>query len=428
MDARGNRAAQRRAWGAALSQSPRIAAAQLPKKLGFLLEPARYKVAYGGRGGAKSTSFAIALLVMGAQRTMRILCTREFQNSIEESVHALLKQQIEGLGLQAYYRVQKTKIFGVTGTEFIFSGLHNNVTKIKSYADIDICWVEEAEAISADSWQILKPTIRKEGSEIWVSFNPRLKTDPTYQDFVLNPPPDAKVVQIGWQDNPWLPEELRKEKDHLYAVDREAAEHVWGGRTKEFNKAEILLGKWQAKAFRIRSFWDGPYQGADWGFARDPSALVRCYIAEETIDGITYQDLYVSHEAYGVGVEITDLPAFFAERVPGAESYVTRADSARPETISHMQRHGWSRMEPSKKGKGSVEDGIMHLRGYRRIYIHPRCKETIQEAKLWSWKTDRKSGDILPVPVDKHNHVWDSVRYALEPVMRHEGDRGLLVI
>jgi phage terminase large subunit len=192
--------------------------AQLPRKLAFLFKPARYKVLHGGRGGAKSWGVARALLIMGTERPIRILCAREIQNSISESVHKLLSDQIAALGLDAFYKVQETAIKGVNGTEFAFVGIRQQgVQKIKSYEGYDICWVEEAQTVTDRSWSILTPTIRKPGSEIWITFNPDLEDDPTYQRFVVNPPTGAQVVEVNYTDNPWLPAELRVEMEDLRA-------------------------------------------------------------------------------------------------------------------------------------------------------------------------------------------------------------------
>lgn len=206
--------------------------AEFPEALWFLFEPHRYKVPWGGRGAAKSWGIARALLIMGTQRPLRILCAREIQKSIADSVHALLKDQVERLALEGFYRVLESEIRGNNGTSFIFAGLKHNVSSLKSIEACDICWVEEAETVSKDSWETLIPTIRKDGSEIWVSFNPKLETDETYKRFVLKPPPGAVVRKISWRDNPWFPEVLRIEKDHLQATDPATYQHVWEGACK----------------------------------------------------------------------------------------------------------------------------------------------------------------------------------------------------
>ena len=391
---------------------------EFPEKTKFLFEPHRYKVLWGGRGGAKSHSIARALLVLSLRSKIRILCARELQLSITDSVHKLLKDLIDELGLLEYFRVLNTTIRSTTGSEFIFSGLKSNVSKIKSMEAVDIAWVEEAHTVSKDSWDTLIPTIRKEGSEIWASFNPHEDDDPVYQMFVANePPPDSVVIQVGWEDNPWLPDMLVREKDYLYSVDKDAADHVWGGKTKKISNALVLLGKVVVEPFEPEEDWGGPYQGADWGFANDPATLVRCWERDvATKKEPLARELYIGREVYGVGVETVDLPEFFSA-VPDVAEYVTRADSARPENISHCQNHGLPLFEGVKKTPGSVKAGVSYLRGYKRIVIHPECKHAIEEAGLWSFKKDPKTGDVLPVLIDKHDHCWDAVRYALAPII-----------
>lgn len=206
--------------------------ADFPEELECLFKPSRYKILYGGRGAAKSWGVARALLVLGANRPLRVLCAREFQSSIRDSVHRLLVDQLTSLGLDSFYRVEQSAIYGLNGTEFSFEGIRHNVNKIKSYEGVDIAWVEEAQTTSKSSWETLIPTIRKEGSEIWVTFNPELDTDETYKRFVLNPPPVAIVKKLNWSDNPWFPEVLRAEKDLLKARDEDAYLNIWEGHCR----------------------------------------------------------------------------------------------------------------------------------------------------------------------------------------------------
>ena len=213
--------------------SQALAKAEFPIKLKGLFEKSRYKVAYGGRGGAKSWGIARALLIKGAKDPMRILCAREFQTSIKDSVHKLLCDQIEALGLLGFYEITQNSIRGKNGTEFAFAGLKNNIANIKSYEGVDIAWVEEAQTTSRLSWNILIPTIRKQGSEIWISFNPELETDETYQRFVLKPPADCIQIKINWSDNPWFPDTLMLEKNALKDRDLEAYNQVWEGLCRQ---------------------------------------------------------------------------------------------------------------------------------------------------------------------------------------------------
>jgi phage terminase large subunit len=206
-----------------------ISKAQFPIKLEGLFKPSRYKVLWGGRGGAKSWGIARALLIKGAKEPMRILCAREYMTSMRDSVHKLLCDQIQALGLMGFYEITQASIRGANGTEFSFVGLKNNIANVKSYEGVDVCWVEEAHSVSRLSWNVLIPTIRKEKSEIWISFNPELETDETYQRFVIHPPADCISIKINWSDNPWFPDTLRLEKDGLKDRDLEAYNQVWEG-------------------------------------------------------------------------------------------------------------------------------------------------------------------------------------------------------
>lgn len=390
--------------------------ADLPDYAAPLFEPHRYKVLWGGRGAGRSWSVARALLIEAATTPLRVLCTREFQVSIADSVHRLLTDQIARLGLP--YQVTQREIRHPNGSLFIFEGLRHNVTKIKSMEGIDRCWVEEAERVSAASWDVLIPTIRAPGSEIWVTFNPDLESDPTYQRLIVNPPPDAWVARVSADDNPWFPDTLRAERAYLYRVDPDAASHVWGGECRHASNAQILRGKWVVDAFEPGDDWDGPYHGMDFGFSQDPSTMVRAWIHERR--------LYLEHEAYRVGLELDDTAPYMQREVPGCHAYVIRADSARPETISYLARHGLPRIEAAPKWAGSVEDGIAHLRAYEQIVIHPRCTHAIDEARHYAYKTDARTGDVLPAIVDANNHVIDALRYALSPLIKHDDTTGLL--
>ena len=222
-----------------------IARAEFPVKLEGLFKKSRYKVAYGGRGGAKSWGIARALLILGAKSPMRILCAREFMTSMRDSVHKLLCDQIEALSLFGFYEITQASIKGKNGTEFSFVGLKNNIANVKSYEGVDICWVEEAQTVSRLSWNVLIPTIRKEGSEIWVSFNPELETDETYQRFVAIPPADCITMKVNWSDNPWFPETLKLEKDSLKLRDEEAYNQVWEGLCRQTVDGAIFAKEMQ---------------------------------------------------------------------------------------------------------------------------------------------------------------------------------------
>ncbi len=210
-----------------------------PEKLKPLFTPCRYKSLRGGRGGAKSWGVARALILLGKAKPLRILCAREFQNSIKDSVLKLLGDQVEALGLSGFYDVQTQAIKGNNGTEFAFEGLRQNVTRIKSYEAVDIVWIEEAQTVSKNSWDILIPTIRKQGSEIWLTWNPEFEDDETYVRFVQHPPRNCIDIDIGWRDNPWFPEVLQQEKADLLARDPDAYDHVWEGKCRQWLEGAI---------------------------------------------------------------------------------------------------------------------------------------------------------------------------------------------
>lgn len=385
-----------------------------PEKLQCLFRPARYKVFYGGRGGAKSRGIARALVLIAASSKKRILCAREVQNTMRDSVHKLLKDQIEALGLLPWFTITENSIRSSAGSEFIFKGLRFDVQGVKSTEGIDICWVEEAQTVSQTSWDVLIPTVRSDDSEVWISFNPHEDGDPTYQRFVLNPPPDAVVVEINYDDNPWFPDVLRREMEHCRRVDFDAYMHIWRGKPRKISAAAIFADKVLVEAFRD-DLWEQAerlFYGADFGFSTDPSTLIRFFILGRR--------LYISHEAYGVGVELDHMPEFY-DGVPGAREWPIMADCARPETISYIRRQGIN-IEAAEKWPGCVEDGIAHIRGFEQIVIHERCKRMIDEANLYSYKVDAKTKQVLPVVVDKHNHCWDAVRYGLDGYIQRRGN------
>ncbi|MDE1483968.1 PBSX family phage terminase large subunit [Xenorhabdus bovienii] len=381
----------------------------------------RWRWTYGGRGGGKSVEIARALVLLGAIEPMTILCAREFQNSINDSVLALLESEIYSLGLAHFYRVKNNEIEGLNGTRFTFKGLRNNINSIKSMHGIRVCWVEEAQTVSQDSWDILGPTVRANKSEVWVSYNPREEEDPTYQLMKRHEadPPDGGVIirKVNYSDNAFFPDVLRHEMAYCKRVDYEAYEHIWLGLPKAISEAVIFSGKYREEMFPD-DLWkqaDRLFFGADFGFANDPSTLIRCFILD--------LKLYVEYEAYGVGVELDELPQFY-DSIPLSRKWPIHGDNSRPETISYLSRQGFT-IDGATKWPGSVEDGITYLKGFEEIIIHPRCKHMVEEARLYSYKTDRLTGEVLPVVLDKHNHCWDAVRYSLDGYITSVGDLGV---
>ncbi|WP_323866028.1 PBSX family phage terminase large subunit [Xenorhabdus cabanillasii] len=381
----------------------------------------RWRWTYGGRGGGKSVEIARALVLLGAIEPMTILCAREFQNSINDSVLALLESEIYSLGLSHFYRVKNNEIEGLNGTRFTFKGLRNNINSIKSMHGIRICWVEEAQTVSQDSWDILGPTVRANKSEVWVSYNPREEEDPTYRLMKRHEadPPDGGVIirKVNYSDNAFFPDVLRHEMEYCKRVDYEAYEHIWLGLPKAISEAVIFSGKYREEMFPD-DLWkqaDRLFFGADFGFANDPSTLIRCFILE--------RKLYIEFEAYGVGVELDELPQFY-DAIPLSRKWPIHGDNSRPETISYLSRQGFV-IDGATKWPGSVEDGITYLKGFEDIIIHPRCKHMLEEARLYSYKTDRLTGEVLPVVLDKHNHCWDAVRYSLDGYITSVSDLGV---
>jgi len=376
----------------------------------------RYKVLAGGRGSAKSESVARMLLAKGAEKRIRVLCGREFQNSITESVHYLLRALIDKMKLNAHYVVTNNSIYSpINGTEFFFKGIRHNIESIKSMAGITHVWLEEADSISQLSWDILIPTIREPESEIWVTFNPSDEEDPTYTMFFdkngnAREREDAIILKVNWDRNEWFPDVLRKEKDYLYEVNPDLADHVWGGNCRRNSDSQIFKNKYVIREFEPNARWDGPYFGADFGFSTDPSTLVKVYIDRKA------REILVRNAWFGYHVEIDHLGDHY-ESIDGVHDTLIRADCARPETISYLSRDGFS-IEGVEKWKGSVEDGIDWLKSWKRIVIHPECTDMIKEAKNYSFKVDKLTQVVLRDIVDANNHGWDAIRYALNPLIQ----------
>jgi phage terminase large subunit len=389
-------------------KQPPIVETYLPQKAIDVLEVpnCRYRCLYGGRGSGKSTAFA-TYLIFKALSNIRILCCREIQNSIRDSVHRLLTDRINELGLSDYFIITQDSIKSRYGAEIIFRGLKNNVSEVKSLEGIKIAWIEEAEKVSEESWQVLVPTIREENSEIWVSFNPESEESPTYKRFVVSRRDDSAVGFLNWQDNEYFPEVLRKEMEYDRRVDYEKYLHVWEGQVKRYGQACIFGGKVRVEEFETP---EGVqlYFGADWGFSVDPTVLGRMWIKENK--------LFIDYEFYAVGVEINELERAF-DSVPGSRKWKITGDSERPDTISHMRNKGFN-IVGAKKGKGSVEDGIQFLRGFEEIIIHPRCRGAVDNFNNYKWKQDKITQAILPIPAEGSDHWPDAARYALEDYIK----------
>lgn len=373
-----------------------------------LLVPARYKGAHGGRSSAKSHFFAGAVVEESLAEKTDIVCVREVQKSLAQSVKKLIEIKINTMELGSRFNVLNTHIESDLGGRIDFQGMQNHTAEtIKSLEGYRIAYVEEAQTLSQNSLDMLRPTIRAERSELWFSWNPRQPSDPV--DALLrgdSPPPDSVVVRANYNDNPWLPDVMRQELEYDQRRDPDKFAHIWMGEYQRNSEARVFKN-WKIEEFE-RPAGTIHRLGADWGFSVDPSVLIRC-----DIDG---NRLYVDHEAYMVGCEIVNLPDLF-DRVPESRKWFITADSARPETISHMRNNGFPKINAAIKGPKSLDEGVEFLKSFD-IIVHPRCTHTIDELTLYSYKIDPLTNQILPVLDDKKNHVIDALRYACEAARR----------
>ena len=361
---------------------------------------------YGGRGSGKSHDVAEYCLFRAYQSKIKVLCTRELQNSIADSVYSLLKNKITDMHLDFFFTVYKDRIVGNNGSEFIFKGIHNNVSEIKSMENISIAWLEESQSLSRESIDVIVPTIRAPGSILIFTFNPYKDNDPIYME-MKNATEDDLVIKTNYSDNPWFPEELRLEMERDKKNDYQKYLWVWEGECLGLSDAQIFRGKYVIENFETPKNADFHF-GADWGFANDPTTLVRSFIVGN--------DLYIDMCAGKVGCDLEDTPSLFNE-VQGSSIYPIYADSARPETISFMRSKHYN-VIAAEKWNGSVEDGIQYLRSFSCIHIHERCKAVAEEFDLYQYKVDRQTGEVLRIPVDKFNHYIDAIRYSLTVPMR----------
>jgi phage terminase large subunit len=373
------------------------------------LKPARYKGAFGGRGSGKSHFFAQLLVATAASRPgLRAVCVREVQRTLAQSSKRLIEDKIRELGVTDLFKLTEREIQTPGDGVILFEGMQShNADSIKSLEGASIAWVEEAQTLSQRSIDLLRPTIRAPKSEIWFSWNPEKPTDPV--DVLLrgeHPPPDATVLPVNWDSNPWFPQVLRDEMEYDRRRDPDKFAHVWGGGYQQNSEARVFRN-WRIEDFELSPEWI-LRQGADWGFSVDPSVLVQCAIVGRT--------LYVIHEAYRVGCEVDFLPDLF-RTVPDAERWPTIADSARPETISYMQRHGFPKMLAAVKGARSLEEGVSFLQSFD-IVVHTRCRRTAAELQAYSYETDPLTSLVIPKLKDKDNHVIDALRYACEGARR----------
>lgn len=400
-----------------------------------LLDGKRFQGARGGRGSGKSFFYAERTAEGMFSQHTRIACVRETQNSIKDSVKQMIEDainSIEAVDVETGKRWPIAPWFKITEREIvakhtdslaIFKGLQNHTAaSLKSLAGFNRAWYEESQTLTQRSLDLATPTFREGPNtgpiEQWFSWNPEKSDDPVDKFFLENRDnPDFALVDVNFWDNPWFPEGLRKDMERDKARDPDKYQWVWCGHYRTNSDAQVF------RNFKVEHFEKPPgveiLAGADWGFSVDPTVALFCFIVGRT--------LYIWREVYQVGCEIDKTPALFdkldPEWTPGSDrSSLARrvpiiADSARPETISHMQKHGYPQMRSAIKGAGSVEDGIEFLKSYD-IVIHPDCKHTAREFKEFAYKIDKKTNAITTDLDDKNNHCIDSARYAVENVRR----------
>ena len=379
-----------------------------------LLKPVRYKGAKGGRGGGRSHFFAESLIEsMVMNPDISIVCIREVQKSLKFSAKKLIEEKIKQLNASSHITILEKEIrsnFG--GGVMIFEGMQDHTAdSIKSLEGFKIAWVEEAQSLSKRSLDLLKPTIREEGSEIWFSWNPDKETDPVDLFFKENSH-DMICVHHNIKDNPFAPQTLINEMENdRVRMSPEDFDHIWKGAYNTKSDALVFKGKYRVDYFEPEQDWTR-LQGLDWGFSQDPTAGNVVYVADNK--------LYIRHEANKIELGLDETADYLIKEMPDFEKYVTRADNARPESISHVKKKGLPLIRGEAKLK--IEDGISHMKSYDKIIIHPDCKETIKEFGLYSYKIDKRSGDILPEIVDKHNHHIDDIRYALKPMIKNKSN------
>lgn len=394
-----------------------VAKAQFPAKLECLFQPEsiRYRVLFGGRGGAKSWGIARALLIKAIQNPLRILCAREFQTSIKDSVHKLLSDQITAMGLDTFFEITQAQIRGKNGSEFNFVGLKNNVANVKSYEGVDICWVEEAQTVSRHSWNVLIPTIRKEKSEIWVSFNPELETDETYQRFVANPPTNAVIQKINWSDNPWFPETLREEKDALKSRDIQAYNTVWEGMCRQTIDGAIFAREMQlAEAEgRITKVLYDPVKPVhavfDLGWADMTAVWFVQFIGMETrliryfeVNQTTMTEILAKMQTFGYFYDTLWLPHDAQNKTLASQGRsiedIVRASGYKTRVLERVP----------------VLDSINAARSmFRSCYFdRENCHEGLQCLRHYRYEVDPETNQFSRTPLhDHYSHGADAFRY-----------------
>ena len=393
---------------------------RFPRKLDFLFKPARYKVARGGRGSGKSWGFARALILRCVKQQTRILCTREVQKSIQQSVHQLLSDQIEAMGLAPVFEVLNSEIRGPNGSQIYFSGLSDQTAEsLKSFEGVDIVWCEEAQAISKRSWDILIPTIRKDGSEIWVTYNPQLESDETHQRFVLHPPPNCVSVEMNYHDNPYFPAVLEAERAHAEATMRaDDYRHTWLGQCRPAVEGAIYFEAMSQSvaAGRIRQV---PHDCSlkthvvfDLGMADSMTLILVQKVASEVrvvhyIEGT--QRILADYSAELRNLRLDDQPMNWGTLWLPHDGFHTRHQTGKDDATI-LRGLGWT-VQPVPQV--SVNSGIDRARElFPRVYFHqPRTERLVECLKRYRWNLNSKTGEAQHPLHDEFSHGADAFRY-----------------
>lgn len=391
-----------------------------------LRAPRRFKGMKGGRGGGKSHYVAETLVRDCFRGHVRAACIREVQNSIKDSVKQLIEDKIRKHNVLGHFKITEREIVGPNESLFIFRGLQNHTAaSIKSLEGFNRPWYEEAQTLTQRSLDLAIPTFRTPGTEQLFTWNPEFADDPVdkfFREGIEADDPDFICVTVNYEDNPWFPDDLRRDMERDKLRDLDKYNWIWRGGYRQNSEAQVFKN-WKVERFDAPPPGTEILGGGDWGFSVDPTVGTLCFIVGRT--------LYIWREVWALGCEIDRTPALFDKLDPDWEakhhdpnwqSLARRipiiADSARPETISYMQKHGYPQMRKATKGPGSVEDGIEFLKNYD-IVIHPDCIHTIDEYKLYSYKIDKKTQKVTTDLEDKNNHCIDADRYAVENVRRH---------
>lgn len=379
-----------------------------------LFEDWRHIVLKGGRGSTKSHSIATALSILAARANERIVCARQFQNSIADSSKELIEKKLKVHGLLPQFKITDREIIHrKTESRFTFIGLDRNPESAKGLEGASICWIEEARTINARSMEILIPTIRDTGSKLIWSYNPEKPEDPVDEYFCgpAGPPPRTIIQHLDYRDNPWFYHtEMPEEMEHMRRGNFKRFQHIWLGQYDNDYDGKIFQNVEIGRIEVPKNIQ--PVYGMDFGFGSDPSAIVRMYINYDR------REIYIAREAGG-RVPINQLGQLIDLVIDDKSDYI-KCDSSQPGVIENLQANGYN-VEGAVKGPGSVKTGITWMQGFR-IIIDPDCTEMREEARLYTWQKDRLTRKMTNIPVDAHNHYWDAARYACEDAQRASND------